>query len=118
MSNVLEDLENALIPEAQAYTPEGSEPKAIVHQWAHAISHDSPLFGEARGAKKSVIIKILKEKGLFKNKTLFHQTLTTHLPITPPKKAKFTFIDLFAGIGGIRIGAQNNGGICVFSSEF
>ena len=30
----------------------------------------------------------------------------------------FTFIDLFAGIGGIRIPFQENGGACVFSSEW
>lgn len=27
----------------------------------------------------------------------------------------FTFIDLFAGIGGIRLGFESVGGICVFS---
>lgn len=31
---------------------------------------------------------------------------------------KFTFIDLFAGIGGIRIGFEKNGGKCVFTSEW
>lgn len=31
---------------------------------------------------------------------------------------KFTFIDLFAGIGGIRLGFEAVGGHCVFSSEF
>lgn len=30
----------------------------------------------------------------------------------------FKFIDLFAGIGGIRLGFESVGGICVFSSEF
>ena len=30
----------------------------------------------------------------------------------------FKFIDLFAGIGGIRLGFENAGGKCVFSSEF
>lgn len=30
----------------------------------------------------------------------------------------FTFIDLFAGIGGIRLGFEYMGGKCVFSSEF
>lgn len=34
------------------------------------------------------------------------------------KKTQFTFIDLFAGIGGIRIGFEDLGGKCVFSSEW
>lgn len=34
------------------------------------------------------------------------------------KKIKFTFIDLFAGIGGIRIGFESVGGECVFTSEW
>jgi DNA (cytosine-5)-methyltransferase 1 len=31
---------------------------------------------------------------------------------------RFTFIDLFAGIGGIRLGFQSAGGKCVFTSEW
>ena len=31
---------------------------------------------------------------------------------------KIKFIDLFAGIGGIRLGFESVGGHCVFSSEF
>ena len=30
----------------------------------------------------------------------------------------FKFIDLFAGIGGIRLGFESQGGECVFSSEW
>lgn len=34
------------------------------------------------------------------------------------KKPKFTFIDLFAGIGGIRLPFQEHNGKCVFTSEW
>lgn len=48
------------------------------------------------------------------------------LPIVQPaietensnKWKEFRFIDLFAGIGGIRLGFESVGGKCVFSSEF
>ena len=39
-------------------------------------------------------------------------------PFPAPARPKFSFIDLFAGIGGFRMAMQNCGGKCVFTSEF
>lgn len=40
------------------------------------------------------------------------------IPFPVPSKSRFKFIDLFAGIGGIRLAFQNQGGKCVFTSEW
>lgn len=40
------------------------------------------------------------------------------IPFPTPQNPKFKFIDLFAGIGGIRLAYQKVGGKCVFSSEY
>ncbi len=40
------------------------------------------------------------------------------IPFPPQTTPRFKFIDLFAGIGGIRLAFQNLGGKCVFTSEW
>lgn len=44
--------------------------------------------------------------------------LELEVPFPSPDNPEFTFIDLFAGIGGFRIPMQELNGKCVFTSEF
>ena len=40
-------------------------------------------------------------------------------PVRPREEGiPFSFIDLFSGIGGLRLGLERNGGRCLFSSEW
>ena len=40
------------------------------------------------------------------------------VPFPEPEKPTFTFVDLFAGMGGFRLAMQSQGGKCIFSSEW
>ena len=63
--------------------------------------------------------KLLKKAGFETEKLPTKEEYNRQHDITlEPHKPKFSFIDLFAGIGGFRIAMQSLGGQCVFSSEW
>ncbi len=119
---VIQRIEELVVPIAMQHTPEGSEVKAVVDQWLHAIATDSDFYCDTmkvdRIKLKKSVVKILKENKLFTDRTAFFQTVFGNVKLKPKKNASFRFIDLFAGIGGVRLGFQNAGGTCVFSSEY
>jgi DNA (cytosine-5)-methyltransferase 1 len=48
----------------------------------------------------------------------FLRSLPANAPQRVSTPSAFTFVDLFAGIGGMRLGFQSAGGRCVFTSEW
>jgi len=71
---------------------------------AHAVNYLSRLYEELSMAEDPIFAPYLPIKW--------------DIAFPPPTSPKFKFIDLFAGIGGIRLAFQNLGGKCVFTSEW
>jgi DNA (cytosine-5)-methyltransferase 1 len=65
-------------------------------------------------------LKDIHKQNLLPGEPDIHKYIPTKwdIPFPPTSKPNFTFIDLFAGIGGIRLAFQNLGGKCVFTSEW
>jgi len=67
---------------------------------------------------RETINRWLKGKASPKLSMPEYSALEALLPIPPKAKREFDFIDLFAGIGGLRRGFESVGGRCVFTSEW
>lgn len=121
-TSVLQQIETLIKPLAVAHVPQESSVEAVVDQWIHAIATDSQLYcnldlAEPQNLKESVL-NLLQQNDLYVTREQFFEAVFGGLKLKPAFDAKFRFIDLFAGIGGVRLGFQQNGGVCVFSSEF
>ncbi len=90
---------------------------SILTQFLHNSKYASKETKKA--ALDFITDSIFKEKSVLRDDPLeLYFKEFFDVPFPEPEKPKFTFIDLFAGMGGFRLAMQSQGGKCIFSSEW
>lgn len=86
---------------------------SLTHYWQNQSEIASSYF--ENDAKNYLLNDLCSE---VKEVSQLYLPIKYDIPFPPKQKSSFKFIDLFAGIGGIRLAYQNLGGKCVFTSEW
>jgi len=105
---------------------EGDEIEAIVSHWLQSQYETTPFLTASmhehcigllhpQKTKQALIKKVAEPQKPYQSALSIEWG---DIPFPPVKTPTFTFVDLFSGIGGFRIAMQEQGGKCVFSSEW
>ena len=119
----IENIDGQLF-EIKVFDPDDSKPASFTH-YLHNHKNGVSKFYK-KGAlsyvkeilKKEYPTQIITKKVAEEALQYLIFDLNQTVPFPAPEKAKFKFIDLFAGIGGFRLALQSLQGKCVFTSEW
>lgn len=108
------DIRKKLQIEAGSKTDDG--PAHLTHYFQNhknGISHCFKSAAQGYLTERHEELNIVQEPDF-----QYYLPIKWDIPFPPQRNSKFRFIDLFAGIGGIRLAYQNLGGECVYTSEW
>lgn len=95
------------------------ENDSLAHFTHFLQNHKNGISGYYKNGAKHFLEEAHSRLGVVTEPDIqYYLPIRWDIPFPPPSNPKFTFIDLFAGIGGMRLAFQNLGGKCVFSSEW
>jgi DNA (cytosine-5)-methyltransferase 1 len=108
MKAIYSNLIKQLIQKERQWIDDG--PAFVTHYWQ---SSGNGVANYYRSEAEDYLDSIFQE-----SEFNYKLPLKFDVQFPPPENPEFTFIDLFAGIGGFRISFQELNGKCVFSSEW